>query len=64
MYHYFILLLLFFALNEIKCATYEEEVDYYTELVEDGIADALNYSLPTSADEYRPRHTKTNGNQL
>lgn len=31
----------------------EQEIDYYVNLVNQGIADAYTYPLPTSAEEYR-----------
>lgn len=42
----------------------EEQIEYYTNLVEDGIKDALNYELPISADEYRPINARIKGNYL
>lgn len=40
----------------------DEKVKYYTEVVEQGIQDAINFQYPTNAYSYKPTEKETHGN--
>lgn len=50
-----IILLLCLNINPNYGLTEEEEIDYYTNVVNNGIQASLNFQLPTNAEEYRPQ---------
>lgn len=45
-------------LNHIVC---DDLVDYYENLINDNIADAIQYELPKDASEFRPESPEIHG---
>lgn len=39
-------------------------VEYYTQLIEEGVENALNYELPTDAGQYKPNNSVVKGKML
>lgn len=63
-YYYYYYIPIIFS-NIVLIQTQDEtEIQYYTDLVENGINDALNYELPISAEEYRPNDATIKGNHF
>lgn len=54
---YYLAILVICLFSQTQCATTtSDDIEYYVNLVENGINDSYAYVNPTNADQYRPRH--------
>lgn len=61
---HFYIFLTFFHIILINTDKIEDDIEFYTKLIESNIQESLKYEQPVNANEYKPNTNEVKGNRL